>query len=155
MDLKGTIQSPLSKLCSIYQFNCTIEDYVEEFLCYSHLVPGDEVMLKDYFWSGLDQDISSNLPEEDASWTLAQYIDFVLEFCGSKFTVGNVEENVTTTALFLGFPLCILYCPVCWFSTLPLRLILNKAAFGSSSPCLGAVHNSHILGAFPFSHHSL
>ncbi len=71
---------------------------MEEFLLFSHLVPGDEAMLRD--WSELDSDFSLNLPEEDPSWTLAQFIDFVLQFCGSPFTVGEVEEDATPKKIF-------------------------------------------------------
>ncbi|KAL0183730.1 hypothetical protein M9458_019426, partial [Cirrhinus mrigala] len=90
---QGTYCDPLKKLCSIYQRGRNIEAYVEEFLLYCHLVSGDDVMLKDCFWSGLDLDISLNLPDEDPGWTLAQYVDFVLWCCGSKFTVGEVDDE--------------------------------------------------------------
>ncbi|KAL0185370.1 hypothetical protein M9458_021067, partial [Cirrhinus mrigala] len=90
---QGTYCDPIKKLCSIYQRGCNIEAYVEEFLLHCHLVSGDDVMLKDCFWSGLDLDISLNLPDEDPGWTLAQYIDFVLRCCGSEFTVGEVDDE--------------------------------------------------------------
>ncbi len=91
---QGTRCDPLNKLCSIYQRGRNIEAYVEEFLFYYHHVPADDALLRDCFWSGLDLDISFNLPDEDPGWSLAQYIDFVLLFCGSELTVGEVEEKV-------------------------------------------------------------
>ncbi len=75
---------------------------MEEFLSYCHLVPGDDALLRDCFWSGLDLDISLNLPDEDPGWSLAQYIDFVLLFCGSEFTVGEVEEEVSPKHVLRG-----------------------------------------------------
>lgn len=50
-------------------------------------------MLKDSFWSGLDDDISLKLADEEAKWSLAQFIDSVLPFCGSPFMIGPVDEN--------------------------------------------------------------
>ncbi len=47
-------------------------------------------------------DLSLNLPDEDPGWSLAQYIDFVLMFCGSEFTVGEVEEEVSPKKKFQG-----------------------------------------------------
>ncbi len=66
---------------------------------FSHLVPGDVAMLRD--WRGTDSDFSLNIPEEDPSWTLAQFIDFFLQFCGYIFTVGEVEEDAMPK-IFLG-----------------------------------------------------
>ncbi len=34
----------------------------------------------------------------DPSWTQEQYIDLVLQFRGSSFTVGEVEEDLNMTA---------------------------------------------------------
>ncbi len=99
---QGTRCDPLKKLCSIYQRGRNIEAYVEEFLSYYHLVPGDDALLRDCFWSGLDLDISLHLPDEDPGWSLAQYIDFVLLFCGSEFTVGEVEEEVSSKHFLPG-----------------------------------------------------
>jgi len=69
---------------------------VDKFILYCHLVPRDDTLLRDCFWSGLDLDISFNLPDEYPGWSLVQYIDFVLLFCGSEFTVGEVEEKVSS-----------------------------------------------------------
>ncbi len=99
---QGTRCDPLNKLCSIYQRGRNIEAYVEEFLLYCHLVPADDALLRDCFWSGLDLDISFNLPDEDPGWSLAQYIDFVLLFYGSELTVGEVEEKVYPKNNFRG-----------------------------------------------------
>ncbi len=93
MGLSGVLCDPVIVLCSIFQNGRPIECYVEEFLLFSHLVHGDEAMIKDCFWSGLDPNISLNLPEENPSWTLAEFIDFVLQFCESPFTVGEVENE--------------------------------------------------------------
>ncbi len=71
-------------------------------LSYCHLVPGDDVLLRDCFWSGLDLNISLNLPDEDPGWTLVQYIDFVLLFRGSELTVVEVEEEVSPKKKNLG-----------------------------------------------------
>ncbi|KAI2645829.1 Filamentous hemagglutinin [Labeo rohita] len=90
-DLKLRLDSCLLPDCG--QTGRNIEAYVEEFLLHCHLVSGDDVMLKDCFWSGLDLDISLNLPDVDPGWTLAQYIDFVLRCCGSEFTVGEVDDE--------------------------------------------------------------
>ncbi|KAI2659218.1 Foot protein 1 variant 1 [Labeo rohita] len=94
MDLAGVYRDPLSTLCSIFQNGRPIEYYVEEFLYYSQLVPGDDTKIKDCFWSGLDPEVSLNLPDEDPSWTLSQYIDFVLLFCESPFSVKEVERVI-------------------------------------------------------------
>ncbi len=75
---------------------------MEEFISYCHLVPGYDALLRDCFWSGLDLDLSLNLPDEDPGWSLAQYIDFVLMFCGSELTVGEVEEEVSPKKNFRG-----------------------------------------------------
>ncbi len=75
---------------------------MEEFISYCHLVPGYDALLRDCFWSGLDLDLSLNLPDEDPGWSLAQYIDFVLMFCGSELTVGEVEEEVSPKKKFQG-----------------------------------------------------
>ncbi len=99
---EGTCCDPLKKLCSIYQRGCNIEAYVEEFLSYCHLVPGDDVLLRDCLWSGLDLNISLNLSDEDPGWSLAQYIGFVLLFCGAELTVAEVEEEVSPKLFFGG-----------------------------------------------------
>ncbi len=99
---QGTHCDPLKRLCAIFQRGRNIEAYVEDFLLYSHLVPGEDFLLKDCFWSGLDLDISLHLPDENPDWTLAQYIDFVLQFCGSPFTVGEVEDIKTPKYIFFG-----------------------------------------------------
>lgn len=106
MNSAGILCNPLCKLCSIFQNGCNIEAYVEEFLLYSHLVPGDNAMLRHCFWSVLDLEISLNLPREHPSWTLAQFIDFVLQFCGSPFTVMEVEEDPSPKH-FWGWAVCI------------------------------------------------
>ena len=82
---------PIYTLCSIFQNGRSIEDYVSEFLTYCHLAPLDDAKVKDCFWMGLDQEVSFYLPDVDPECTLAQYLDFVLLFCGSLFTVGEAE----------------------------------------------------------------
>ncbi|RXN19213.1 endogenous retrovirus group K member 11 Pol [Labeo rohita] len=82
----GDYQDPLSRLCAIFQRGRDIDSYVEEFLGYSHMVLGDNDLLKDCFLSGLDSEISLNLPWDDPEWSLAELIDFVLLHCGSTFT---------------------------------------------------------------------
>lgn len=79
MDLAGVFCDHVSLLCSIFQNGQPIECYVEEFLLYRHLMLGDEAMVKDCFWSGIDPNICLNLLE-DSSCTLAQFIEFVLQF---------------------------------------------------------------------------
>ncbi len=51
---QGTRCDHLKKLCSIYQRGRNIEAYLEEFLLYCYLVPGDDVLLRDCFleWAG-------------------------------------------------------------------------------------------------------
>ncbi len=73
---------------------------MEEFLSYCHLVPGDDVLLRDCFWSGLDLDISLNLPDEDPGWTLAQYIDFVYCLVDQCSLWGEVEEEVSPKTFY-------------------------------------------------------
>ncbi len=75
---------------------------MEEFISYCHLVPDDDVLLRDCFWSVLDLDLSLNLPDVDPGWSLAQSIDFVSLFCGSELTVREVEEEVSPKYFFRG-----------------------------------------------------
>ncbi len=47
---------------------------------------------------GLEMLTSVRCCQGDASWTQAQYIDLVLQFRGSSFTVGEVEEDLNMAA---------------------------------------------------------
>ncbi len=98
---QGTRCDPLKKLCSIYQRGRNIEAYVEEFLSYCHFVPGDDALLRDCFWSGLTWISASTclMRIQVGPW---RNILTVLLFCGSEFTVGEVEEEVSPKHFFAG-----------------------------------------------------
>ncbi len=55
---------------------------------------GEELLEMD---CGLDVDLSGMLPG-DPSWTQEQYINLVLQFRGSSFTVGEMEEDLNMAA---------------------------------------------------------
>ncbi|KAL0177300.1 hypothetical protein M9458_026194, partial [Cirrhinus mrigala] len=87
-------QVPETFLCSLFQRGRHIDEYVTDFITVSHHVRVCEERIKQYFLSGLDLEVLRDLPDEDPDCSLEQLIDFVLLYCGSHFTVGEVDEDV-------------------------------------------------------------
>ncbi|KAL0147234.1 hypothetical protein M9458_057460 [Cirrhinus mrigala] len=85
-----------------------IDEYVTDFITVSHHVRVCEERIKQYFLSGLDLEVLRDLPDEDPDCSLEQLIDFVLLYCGSHFTVGEVDEDVHGSALAWRYGGC---CP--------------------------------------------
>lgn len=67
-------------------------------------MPWSDSVLKTLFWLGLDDSLVGQVPTAANSYSLAQYIDFVMLQCGSSLTVGEVDEPAITT-LSLTTPL--------------------------------------------------
>ncbi|KAL0174358.1 hypothetical protein M9458_030326, partial [Cirrhinus mrigala] len=86
-------QVPETFLCSLFQRGRHIDEYVTDFINVSHHVRVCEERIKQYFLSGLDLEVLRDLPDEDPDCSLEQLIDFVLLYCGSHFTVGEVDED--------------------------------------------------------------
>ncbi|KAL0157363.1 hypothetical protein M9458_048609, partial [Cirrhinus mrigala] len=84
---------PASRLFCLRQGNRCIEDFVVEFCELCHLVPFNDVALKDIFRMGLNDPIRSGLPGGKIHWSLEQYIDYALLLAGSSFTVGIADKE--------------------------------------------------------------
>lgn len=68
---------------------------------------------------------------EDHSWTLAQFIELVLQFCEFPFTVGEDERDTTPK-------------PMLWSPSVPVVIPMSKALpiWGMALWCVWAAHTT-------------
>ncbi|ROL43111.1 hypothetical protein DPX16_14823 [Anabarilius grahami] len=97
MGILLTSVKPADRLLCLFQDGRSIEDYVGEFLEISHLVSWNDDTLKTVFWCGLDDHLYQQVPVAATTCSQVQYVEYVLWLSGSSLTVGEVEEDITTT----------------------------------------------------------
>ncbi len=95
--MSSILFDPAEVLYSSTQDGCPIEEYVEEFIGLSHLVPWSDDVLKTLFWLGLDDSLVGQVPAPAIACSLTQYIDYVMLLYGSSLTVGEVDETPITS----------------------------------------------------------
>ncbi len=91
--MSSILFDPAELLYTHTQDGRPIDEYVEEFIGLSHLVPWSDV-LKTLFWLGLDDNLVGQVPTAVMSGSLAQYVDCVMLLCSSSLTVGEVDEDL-------------------------------------------------------------
>lgn len=89
--MNSILFDPAALLYTHTQDGRPIEEYVEEFIGLTHLVPWSDGTLKTLFWLGLDDHLLNPVSVTDTTCSLTQYIDHVL------WLVGAVDETTITT----------------------------------------------------------
>ncbi|ROL50854.1 hypothetical protein DPX16_15098 [Anabarilius grahami] len=82
---------------SPFTYGREMEENVEEFLSICHRATCSDIMLMEGFWVRLDDESRMVIPRGNSYWMLAEYINFALWVEGSSVTVGEVEEDPTTS----------------------------------------------------------
>ncbi|ROK35614.1 hypothetical protein DPX16_17357 [Anabarilius grahami] len=97
MSLFLTPNNPANQLISIFQHGCPIEEYAQDFLEVSNLVPWNDSSMKIMFWCGLDDHLYNLIPATATTCSLESHIDYVLWLYGSSLTDNTVEEDASST----------------------------------------------------------
>ncbi len=100
LSVSRSIMDPAIRLVCLHQRMRSLKDHIEDFgHCISLWLP--DFALTDFFCHGLNEPLKSILIRDGPQGLLCQFLDYALLLCGSSFTVGTVEENVSPKNFFL------------------------------------------------------
>ncbi len=101
LSVSRSIMDPAIRLVCLHQRMRSLKDHIEDFgHCISLWLP--DFALTDFFCHGLNEPLKSILIRDGPQGLLCQFLDYALLLCGSSFTVGTVEENVSPKNFFFG-----------------------------------------------------